>query len=407
MTWQDQLRKATFRGVPFSVEAHETAVGRRTVTHEYPLRDKPFVEDLGRKARTLSIDAFVFGADYMAARDRLIQVFEQAGPGTLVHPYLGELTVSILDVKIRESTAEGGMARLSIALIESGEATFPNQVVNSSGAVRTAATAAEGASKAAFLECYAVEARPEFVANAAGTILNDAMNSIENATRAAGMASTEVAGIVGSVRSVTQNLITNIYAPASAAQALVSNIKALIGAVSIDPLRALQLGKTFFSFGSGYSLVPLSDREGQAVTSSRLQQAENQRAMVGLVRQQAIIEVARVSTEVEFASFQDAATVRTDLADAIDSIAESGVSDDVYDSLLALRAAVVREITARGANLARVVRYTPNATIPALVLSYSLYGDAERDVEVVARNGIRHPGFVAGGSVLEVLSDAA
>jgi len=43
--------------------------------------------------------------------------------------------------------------------------------------------------------------------------------------------------------------------------------------------------------------------------------------------------------------------------------------------------------------------------MPAIVLAYRLYGDAERADEIVARNRVRHPGFVPGGQPLEVLSN--
>jgi prophage DNA circulation protein len=48
----------------------------------------------------------------------------------------------------------------------------------------------------------------------------------------------------------------------------------------------------------------------------------------------------------------------------------------------------------------------PQATQPALVLAYSLYEDASRDADIIARNNVRHPGFVPGGRTLEVLADA-
>lgn len=406
MAWQDQLRKASFRGVPFYVDGAEGVFGRRTVPHEYPQRDKPYVEDLGRKARTLTVEALVLGDEYMAARDRLLDAIEQAGPGTLVHPYLGELSVSVTECKLRESTAEGGVARFTLTCIESGEVTFPTQVADTAGAVTAAADAAEVQATAAFEEAYAVSEKPEYVAEESRSILGQAMDGIEAATRTAGMASSEVAAIVASVRAVNQQIITTIYSPASTAQALVDNMKALISASTIEPIRALQLAKTFFTFGSDFLPVPLSDPDGGTVTASRMQQATNQAAMTGLVRQMAVIEASRAATLAEFDSYQHADTVRTDLADAIDGIVEAGVSDGVYDAMMALRAAVVRDITARGADLARVVSYTPNATMPALVLAYALYGDAQRDADIAARNGVRHPGFLPGGEALEVLSDA-
>ena len=48
-TWEN-LRPASFRGVAFEVESHSESGGRRIELHEYPLRDTPYAEDLGKKA---------------------------------------------------------------------------------------------------------------------------------------------------------------------------------------------------------------------------------------------------------------------------------------------------------------------------------------------------------------------
>jgi prophage DNA circulation protein len=51
--WRDVLlsQPASFRGVIFHVETGGKSSGRRTVTHEYPKRDDPYAEDMGRVAR--------------------------------------------------------------------------------------------------------------------------------------------------------------------------------------------------------------------------------------------------------------------------------------------------------------------------------------------------------------------
>ncbi len=100
-------------------------------------------------------------------------------------------------------------------------------------------------------------------------------------------------------------------------------------------------------------------------------------------------------------------SLRDDIADRLDTEAETVTSDAVYQALGQLRAAVVRDVTARSADLARVIRYTPKATLPALVVAHHLYGDASRADDLIVRNrSIRHPGFVRGGRAIEVLADA-
>jgi prophage DNA circulation protein len=114
MSWRDQMGPATFRGVPFFVDTAERSGGRRTVKHEYPNRDEPFIEDMGRRAGSYPVEGYVLGADYLAARNALIAALETEGPGELVHPYYGTLRVICSTFRVREAAGEGGVARLSI-----------------------------------------------------------------------------------------------------------------------------------------------------------------------------------------------------------------------------------------------------------------------------------------------------
>ena len=122
--WQSRLLPASFRGVPFFVASHELQGGRRGVLHEFPDRDIPVTEDLGRAAGRYSIEAFVIGADYDQDRDDLIDaVFNVAGPGTLVHPYLGTIEVQMMDgCSLREQTAPGGIANFHLVCVQAGDA---------------------------------------------------------------------------------------------------------------------------------------------------------------------------------------------------------------------------------------------------------------------------------------------
>ncbi|HGW7256049.1 TPA: DNA circularization N-terminal domain-containing protein, partial [Escherichia coli] len=93
--WREKLLEASFRGVPFKVEEESAGTGRRVETHEYPNRDKPYTEDLGKVTFRPSITAYVVGDDCFDQRDRLIDALNKPGPGTLVHPTYGEMKVCV------------------------------------------------------------------------------------------------------------------------------------------------------------------------------------------------------------------------------------------------------------------------------------------------------------------------
>ena len=60
-------------------------------------------------------------------------------------------------------------------------------------------------------------------------------------------------------------------------------------------------------------------------------------------------------------------------------------------------------MTERADDNARLIEFTPPEVMPAVVLAYEYYGDANRDREIVERNNIRHGGFVPT-SPLKLLS---
>ncbi len=101
-TWPEMLNKASFRGVPFAVYGGDSRFGRRLAIHEYPGRDKPYIEDMGRSTRRIRMSGFLVtdslvygGGNVLAQRDALVAAVESAGPGALMHPTLGALKVSV------------------------------------------------------------------------------------------------------------------------------------------------------------------------------------------------------------------------------------------------------------------------------------------------------------------------
>lgn len=155
MAWRDRLLRASFRGVHFEVEDHETeAAGRRVQVHEYPGRDEPYAEDLGRRTTEYNIEAYVIGDDYAFQRDRLVDACAEAGAGTLVHPYLGTRRAVCTQCTVAERTAEGRMARLSLAFVDAGRNAYPAAQPDTATAVDSAAAAANAALQERFAQDF-------------------------------------------------------------------------------------------------------------------------------------------------------------------------------------------------------------------------------------------------------------
>jgi prophage DNA circulation protein len=141
--WRDRLRPASFRGAGFNVETSGKSSGRRTVLHEYPKRDIPFAEDMGRRAKRFRINGFLIGRDYLTARDKLITALEAEGPGILIHPSLPQLEVMCEGYTVEETRERGGYCSFDMTFVEHGVPGFEllNRSDSSGETIEPAATA--------------------------------------------------------------------------------------------------------------------------------------------------------------------------------------------------------------------------------------------------------------------------
>jgi len=388
MSWRTRFKaKGSFRGVEFVCPSDDMSFGRRIQSHEYPQREIGWAEDLGKKAREYSLSLFVVGDNYDKDRDKLIEAFEVPGPGTLVHPRFGKMQVVVDQVRKTESTREGGMCRFDVTFIDAGKATFPSASADTAGVVD----------------------------DAADKTLADSINDFADNFSVLGQAADYVDGVVDEVANTfaaVENLIGSVTGPIADAirtpgdmAAIITGSMSRISTAIEEPERALNGLKALFDAGKNSPSTP-------STTSNRQQQAANIEQMHNLTRRAAIAEAARLTSTVSFTSSDDALRWRDNINTAIDEqldfvSAVSGLSidDNVYQSLVALRAAVTNDLNVRGAKLPQVVDHTPQVVEPALVLAHRLYGDADRAGEIIDRNNIPHPLFVPAGELLEVLSD--
>lgn len=151
--WRQKLVLGSFRGVFFHVETGGRQSGRRTVTHQYPKRNLPYAEDMGREAVHWSFTAYIIFNDkklhrstnrqaggsapypnMTEHRNALIEALEMDGPGDLVHPSLsmsysggregaspgGPMLVMCERYSVTESRQKGGYYEFDLQFVEAG-----------------------------------------------------------------------------------------------------------------------------------------------------------------------------------------------------------------------------------------------------------------------------------------------
>ena len=377
MAWTDNIRRGSFRDAEFIVSDTENEIGRRVAIHEYPFREDSYPEDTGGLTELPAIECYVAGPDYMAHRDALIAALKKPGPGLLIHPLHGRITVQALNSKYREGTREQGVARFSIRFVIAGKNDNPRASINTAGVLGQRASSSFTAVSNNFGSQFSVLGWPQFVSDAAESVLSSGLDRIDSFSSFTGLATS---GVID-----TAELVRN---PMSIVDTVLTRVKA-IGAIS--DLRRL------VTFGQSFSNVSPS-------TPSRVVRNQNQTYLLDLFNNVATIEMAeRVATDqVTLDNTQDAISYRDEVAENIDVISATA-SDPVFESVQSLRVALVQDINQRLAQLPAVVEYVPPETTPALVLAHQLYGNATRESEIITRNKISHGGFVPGGQPVEYL----
>lgn len=119
--WRAKLLPASFNGVPFHVEQQARNSGRRIVLHEYPKRDSPYAEDMGRHAIRYNITGYIVGPTYFINKMALIAVLESSESGVLVDPYLGFPLKAVCErYSVTETRERGGYCTFEMVFAEAG-----------------------------------------------------------------------------------------------------------------------------------------------------------------------------------------------------------------------------------------------------------------------------------------------
>ena len=414
----EQLQPASFRGVPFEVEASGITVGRRTVVHEYPQRDRPYVEDMGRATRNITLQCFVVGSDYLEQAQALMHELEEPGPGTLIHPWLGEMEVTITSVSELQFDQGLGVASVTITATEAGDLEFPAVTADEDTEALEAADAVEKSAVDKFCEDFDLSTINDWVDSALEGSLLDALNFVS-------------AGDLGKLFDYAEG-VANL---ADKAIALLSTDPKIFATRLAGALGLSRWATTVSAWrGVAKSLKNLcrhdklkartkayAERKGEPMSDVTRQVMKSQAAIETLVRQLLIAQMVGVSTLVATSkdvsspdgeedtrtttrSYDEIVELRDELCQVLDDELLMEENDEMYQVLDEARTAIFDVLTHKADALQHVVIVKPDDVFPAVVLAYDYHDDADRDLEIARRNGVEHEGFCPA-SELRVLSE--
>lgn len=403
--WPKTLQRASFRGVSFFVESDDIQYGRRIKVHEFPNRDRPYIEDLGEKAIEFSVTAYLASNNVLSEKDQLVKAMRRRGPGSLVLPTEGSMQVVSYGCTRKHSKDKLGFIAFDLKFHEAGTEFGTFTVPMLERLVAIAGQSAIGAIAAEFLRGFGSVGETSWVVNSAAGNISTWVATIDELRL--GLQTNEEFG------SELRRDITDVYARA---QTLAYSGQGVIhtGGVTVDLSRPdirSDLPGLVSEIMGGLRLAAVNREEaiealealaafdidtfaGQTdLATTATAEKRNEQAINSLFRRHALVELAIAAAEMPFVRRADAIRARATVAELFEREL-STANGELFAIMDEVRARAALAISRKVADIRPTVTVEANASLPSLLWSWRLYADVSRADELSDRNNVRHPAFM-------------
>lgn len=406
--WPRTLRQASFRGVSFHVEKDTVETGRRLVIHEFPLKDDPYIEDLGRDTNKLNVTAYLVGNDVDSGEKSLRSACEQRGAASLVLP-LERFRVHCEKCSRDASKDKLGYIAFQLSFVREGSGSGPFPIQLLGFALSSVVDGVLAPLRAAFSAVYQGIGLAGYIATSGTAQVRTVAAMLDDITRTSPLAVAALPQLRLRVQDLYDQAPTLIrtgevadrltdrsfVATAEVAQAdapIVGTIHTLIrdiaAAAAPEPARALLETLITFDADTSHTIPP---------TPNRRRERDNLAAIAAVVRIAALTAYVEAVARARYPDRRSAIQARADVAELIAAEIERAAlarNHELYTAIEDMRGRAVDLLSRRITDLAPVVTVSAPRSMPALWWSNRLYGDAQRAAELVARNRIKHSGFM-------------
>lgn len=402
MAWINTLQYASFRGVFFDIVKVDDTADRSTAEHSYPYRDGSDIEDMGRGARHINVEAVFYGYDYEAALQLFLELLDMPGSGQFVHPVFGNFEhAQVVRYSVHHEADNVDQASVTIEFVESTPSepffnrTLPSQTADSvaqHGALATAAATEEHSSLIDRMRA----ANPLATLNALRTAMTDPLLAItaQSGVVLSGLDvlayprawGNDISALVGGLLDIRDfgakltadwasiqsdlNAFSIFSTPAKAAPAPVS--------AGITPTEQQVIAATAVT-------IQVNTAVGLANAASYMLISESATPTLSPVSIEAVANTARTAIDVAIEQLR-----------AIYGIDQSRpVTEPLKDQALAIQEAARQIIEARPPLIWRTVDTPGNFAL----LAHLWYGDHTRSAELYRLNGARSPFVKAGDRI--------
>lgn len=390
--WTDAYVAGSFRGVEFHVDRDDYEGGRELVEHKFIDTDDSHDEDIGKRKNIISLTAYLIGDDFYNKRNDLIEALEKEGEGVLIHPYYGEFIVKVPSFKVGHTVRDGRMCTVDI--------TFKKQKTEALVIYPDSAFDKLTEAKSLFQQILqALATAYDFASQPIG-LMDDMLDVVD-----------QCIDIMEGAKAIT-GLVDEFQAKLDAFKGKAINISFMAESIWTDLEDLIDFGadvtnadmELYYTEEAGKehfnNLKNISDIQNQTMTSIPSigdQEGAPTREFQKFISRLSLASRAGLVATMEIKNTTEADAISKDLDAEIRLVEEEdNVDDDLYAAAQDLRVAVRDMLAERKLSLKELTKIELDEFKPGIVMSYDLYNDIDRDIEIARMNDILHPGFILG-----------
>lgn len=369
---------ANYNGVFFDCLIAGSEHGRRGVTGEFPFGEQTAFQDLGIKIRHYSVSGRYQGPDCVTQMAALINAAESPGPGKLVHPTRGNLTVSCTSLKVKDDiVSAAGETTFDMEFVDASSFTTGLGSLPSIPGISDIISAVSGS----FADNYKPTGLLFFQTLPVQSVAQGMLADLAEAfyTIIPGDASGEVWQTLAQIQAPSTNFDTWL------------TVAGVVNAVTF----AFAAIDTYSSDAQDEYNVFLNLANKYALSASALGVAgQCQEACYSLMRSLSAAYMMRSATQIPNLSLSTALSNMDQTAAIILQEKENALAlgdDDLYLSLATFQATMLRTLSQYAYNLPPTISYSYAGGIGSLVAAYDIYGDASQFEALEVQNPNNFP----------------
>lgn len=387
----DYYRQGSFRGVEFEYIEDDYAYKVKEAGQNL-LADDETTETLAAAPCEFALTVAVCGRDAVKKRNDLIKALEDTSAGILVHPQYGEISVKVSDAgfNVHSAADSGNWFEFVINFIKTDD----------NGLRLTVVPVSERAE----------QKHAEAVNRAAQTLSGKAKNNIQVKGWLDTVAD-DTAAFADKVLNEVKTLLEKEILPIGALEKIKGSIDTMSGGImslinapdvwALEIMDLLDIDGASFDLYERLAALSVKPSKPQYLTETRKRSVQNQENVLTLFKTAAVLQGLNKGVLMETPSDLQTAERIERMTALTESVTDADAEmQQAFETVLQTSVAVLKSIKKE-----RTKQITAAETIPAVVLLHQTGGTAlmRKNEDFVPRNHIRHPLFVAGGVITEVI----